>query len=1085
MATRALAGEQETRDVAERSLLRKARLLKRLREAIRKGGLTTRRRLATCPTLAILLACCPYASALDPSLDVSQYAHTAWKTREGFATGIIHQIAQTPDGYLWLASESGLLRFDGVRTVPWQPGPGERLPSNDIQSVIAARDGTLWLGTAKGLVSLKNGKLIQYPELDGYDACALLEDHEGTVWAGAVASEQSFTRPGRLCAIKTGKISCHERDGNLGFGVTAIHEDRQGNLWLGAGSGLWRWKPGPPTKYALPLPENGTPSLTFSRNALIDDEHGGLIISEFKGITHLTSGRAEPYPIPAPRKISQAGLLRDRDGGLWIGTLDAGLLHLHQGRVDLFSQSDGLSGGAIESLFEDQEGSIWVTTANGIDRFHEYAIPTISEKQGLSSPNVLSVVAARDGSVWLGTTDGLNRWNHGQVTIYRKPDGADTRGPSGNERFGHMVQEVSAPALPQHYIGSLFEDTRGRIWIAAPKGLSYFENGRISRLTDLPVNDLNAIIGDSKGNLWIAEAERGLARLRDGKLVERIPWDKLGIRGTICNPLLADSEDEGVWVGSWSGGVVWFRNGQVRAHYGSKEGLGTGRVNSLQPDHEGGLWAATDGGLSHIKDGNVTTMTSNNGLPCDTVQDLIEDDARSLWVYTACGLVRIAKPDLVAWATDPKRRIQVRVFDASDGIQGHSGVLAPTPRVARTPDGRLWFLPRNGVSVVDTHHLPSNKLPPPVHVEEVKVDGKDWDASHGWRLPALTRDLEIHYTALSLVAPEKNHFKYKLEGRDSDWKDAGNERKASYTDLPPRNYRFRVIASNNNAVWNETGAALEFSIPPAYYQTTWFQASCVAALLALLWGLYRYRLHQMAREFNANLEGRVDERTRIARDLHDTLLQSFQGLVLRFQVVDELLPARPGEAKDALDKALEKADQAIVEGRDAVHDLRSSTEVTNDLGHAVKALGDELASADSAKFHLAIEGSPRNLHPILRDEVYRIAREAVRNAFSHAQARKIEAEITYGERLLRLRIRDDGRGMDPEIVEEGRDGHYGLPGMRERAKRIGGQLNIWTGAGAGTEIELSIPGSIAYGKPATRWWHWLRPDKATAHEEEI
>jgi signal transduction histidine kinase len=361
-------------------------------------------------------------------------------------------------------------------------------------------------------------------------------------------------------------------------------------------------------------------------------------------------------------------------------------------------------------------------------------------------------------------------------------------------------------------------------------------------------------------------------------------------------------------------------------------------------------------------------------------------------------------------------------------------------------------------------HLSLNKIPPPVQIEQITADRKVYEASSKLRLPPLVRDLEIDYTALSLVAPEKNRFRYKLEGRDRDWQDAGNRRQAFYGDLAPRNYRFRVMASNNSGVWNQTGAVFDFSIAPAYYQTSWFQASCIAALLALIWGLYRYRLHQIARQFNARLEERVGERTRIARDLHDTLLQSFQGLMLRLQVVDNLMP--DGRAREELELALERADQAIAEGRDAVHALRTSATTTNDLAQALTALGDELAGEDTAGFRLVVEGPAGDLHPIIRDEVYRIAREALRNAFSHARARQIEVEITYASQMFRLRIRDDGAGMAPAILEEGRPGHYGLPGMRERAKEIGAKLSIWSGIGAGTEIELSIDGSIAYGTSA-------------------
>jgi signal transduction histidine kinase len=390
------------------------------------------------------------------------------------------------------------------------------------------------------------------------------------------------------------------------------------------------------------------------------------------------------------------------------------------------------------------------------------------------------------------------------------------------------------------------------------------------------------------------------------------------------------------------------------------------------------------------------------------------------------------------------------------------------PQVAKSPDGKLWFATLEGVSVVDPGHLPINKLPPPVHIEQVTADRKTYDGS--LPLPPLVRDLVIDYTALSFVAPEKVRFRYKLEGHDRDWQDADNRRQAFYNDLPPRNYRFRVIASNNSGVWNEAGASLDFAIDPAYYQTAWFRLSCVAAILALLGAAYQMRVRYLAQQFNMRLEERVGERTRIARDLHDTLLQSFQGVLLKFHAVTYLIPEHPAEAQKTMETAIEQARQAIAEGRDAVQGLRSSTVVSNDLARAIGTLGEELAGNStgrkSPEFCVQVEGKPRDLAPLVRDEAYRIAGEALRNAFRHADAMRIEVEIRYDPRQLRLRVRDNGKGMDPEVLDGGgRAGHHGLPGMHERAKLVGGKLAIWSEIDCGTETELTIPASIAYAKP--------------------
>jgi len=978
----------------------------------------------------ILLAICPCAHALNPSLDINQYAHKSWTIREGFFNGIINAIAQTPDGYLWLGTDFGLLRFDGVRSTPLQLPGGVQLPGSRVMSLLAARDRRLWIGTSARLVSWKDDKLTTYPQLSGQNVNPLLEDREGTVWAIA-----SATSGKRFCAIRSGGVRCYGEDERFGGGVYSLYEDGRGNLWVGALTGLWRWNPGPPKRYTMPDPEI---------RDLIEDENGTLLIALRSGMIRFVGGEAEAYPLPGAGPFKPTHLLRDRNGGLWIGTQDRGLVHVHQGKTDLFTQSDGLSGDNVVSLFEDREGNIWVATNNGLDRFRDFAVPRISVKQGLSNANVTSVLAGKDGSVWLGTFDGLNRWRDGEITIYRK----------------------RTSGLPDDAVGSLFEDDRGQIWAATPRGVARLENGRF-----IPVSDPDAvhtIAEDSIGNIWISAQNQGLLRLIGGRLVERFPWARLRPKD-FAYAMLPDPGQGGLWLGFYESGVAYFKDGQIRASYTTANGLGEGIVNTLRLDRDGALWAATEGGLSRVQNGHVVTLTGKNGLPCDAAHWTIEDDDRSLWLNMACGLVRIARPELDAWVAGSKRTIQTTIFDSSDGVKNFAFSGGSSPQVARSKDGKLWFLPLDGVSVIDPHHLPVNKLPPPVHVEEVKVDGNPWDTSHGWRLPALTRDLEIHYTALSLVAPEKNRFKYKLEGRDTDWKDAGNERKASYTDLPPRNYRFRVMASNNNGVWNETGDSLDFSIAPAWFQTRLFYASCAAAFLLSLWGLYRLRLLQLNREFNMRLDERVGERTRIARELHDTLLQSFQGLLLRFQTADNLLPERPVEAKQRLETAIDRAAQAITEGRDAVHELRSSTVVTNDLARAIAAISEQLRGEKTeTELSMKVEGKSRDLHPILRDEVYRIAGEAIRNAFKHAQARHIEVEIHYDIREFRLRVRDDGKGIDPKYLVEGAPGHFGLPGMRERAGLIDGKLEVWSELGDGTEVELSIPAARAYSSFALR-----------------
>ena len=1002
-----------------------------------------RRSLADAVLLAgLLLAWSPCAFALDPALDVSQYAHTSWKIREGFTKGAIASIAQTPDGYLWLGTEYALVRFDGVRTVPWQPPPNQHLPSSEIPRLLTARDGTLWIGTGKGLASWKDGRLTQYPELAGQKIMKLLEDRDGTVWAGMT----SFPPPGKLCAIHNGSVQCFGEDGSLGYGVVGLFEDSKGTLWVGGIEGLWRWKPGPPKFYPLPGQSNGI-------SGLAEDQDGSLLIAMPGGVRRLVDGKTEmAYPFPdLARQFEALQLLRDRDGGLWIGTRGGGLVHIRQGRTDVFARSDGLSSENVTSLFEDREGNIWVGTFDGLDRFREYAVPTFSVKQGLSNAFAWSVLAARDGSVWLASAGGLNQSQNGQITTFDRRDG-----------------KLNGDAAR-----SLFQDARGRIWVSAPREFGYLENDRFIPVKGVPGGAVHGIAEDTAGNLWIANQDAGLFQLFRGNVVQQIAWPRLGHQGSAL-ALAADPVRGGLWLGFFQGGIAYFSDGQVRASYSAAEGLGEGRVSDFRLDADGTVWAATEGGLSRLKDGRIATLRSSNGLPCDGVYWMMEDDAHALWLYMTCGLVRIVRSELDAWLADPKRTIQVTVFDISDGVRISASFFGYGPQVTKTSDGKLWFRSLDGVSVLDPQHLPFNQLPPPVHIEEITADRKTYyttsDSGGRLRLPALSRDLQIDYTALSLLAPEKIRFRYKLEGYDSDWQDAGNRRQAFYTNLPPRSYRFRVIAANNSGVWNEAGAFLDLSVAPAYYQTIWFRLSVVVALASVIAALYRMRVRLLARQFNARMEERVNERTRIARDLHDTLLQSFHGVVLRFQAAALLLPDRAAEARETLDTAIDSAAQAIVEGRDAVLGLRPQTIANNDLAEVMSALGDELSAADRAPqppphFRVRVEGTPRDLATLVRDEVYRIAREALRNAFQHGRATGIEVEIRYDRRQFRLRVRDDGVGIEPAVFADGgRAGHYGLAGMRERAELLGGTLAVWSEPDAGTEMELSLPGSVAYGK---------------------
>src|SRR5271165_5624462 len=616
--------------------------------------------------LGVLLVYCACASALDPSLDVSQYAHTAWRSRDGFPIkGGITGIAQTPDGYLWLATELGtLLRFDSMRTVAWQPPVHKH-----VASILATRDGALWIGSEGGLVTWKDGTLTEYKQFEGYYVGALSEDREGTVWAGI-----AWDPGGRVCAFLGGAAQCYGTDGSLGRYVRSLCDDGD-RLWVYAESGLWQWKPAPARVSEVQKPQ----AWHLSRMACTNDG-GRSLIAIPGGIKEVVSGKIVANVVTNLPDVSDpTAMFRDRNGSLWIGTASRGLIHMHEGRTDRFTRPDGLSGNHVRTLFEDREGNVWVVTSEGLDRFREFAIPTISVNQGLATNEVWSVLAARDGSVWVGSSHALHRWNNGQITVYPKGEGLGD------------------------YPGSLFEDDRGRIWISTSRGLTCFSNGRFTSVSEQPTGQVHSITEDTVGRLWFSEDFEGrqsIGSVLDGRVMERIPRSQLGIKeSTII--LSADPFRGGLWIGA-KDALAYFKDGSVQKSYTGPDGLPSGDVNDIHVDGQGTVWAATDGGLVQLKDGRLATLTTDNGLPCSGISWVREDDDHWFWLYLQCGLARIRRSELELWAADTKRRVSATLFDNPDGVQVRWNPSSGYgPIVSRSKDGKLWFVNLEGVSVID------------------------------------------------------------------------------------------------------------------------------------------------------------------------------------------------------------------------------------------------------------------------------------------------------------------------------------------------------------------------------------------------
>lgn len=966
------------------------------------------------------------ALALNPVLRISQYAHAAWTLRDDSLKGYPRSIAQTVDGYLWLGTEFGVFRFDGVRFVAWQPPSGAHLPSSSVVQLLGTRDGALWIGTLKGLARWKDNVLTAYDALAEECVSALAEDRGGTLWAGTSAG---LAGAAKLCAVRDDHADCTSTQARLGRFITSLFEDPAGNLWVGAATGLWRWKPGPPQVFLPPMP---FPEL----HSIAAGDAATVLVAVNNDVRQLSNGALTPYPVQVTEPLRPLALLRDRDGGLWIGTQAQGLVHTYRGQTDRFTRADGSSGNYITALFEDREGNVWVATLKGLDRYREFAVTTISAREDLSSDSVQSVLAGADHSVWMGTGKGLNQWIDGHVTRQRAPAGVLSDG-----------------------IGSLFEDARGRLWASSHHGVAFFSNGRATSVSAIGNGYVHAFAGGGPDQLWIADQERGLFHLRGARVAELTPWSIFGGRNARA---LAADPGGGVWLGFFQGGVALLKDGAVRVSYGPADGLGHGQVTSLRSDGQGGVWAATEGGLSHIQNGHIATLSRQNGLPCDTVHWSIEDDLGSVWLYTACGLLRVSHSEHEAWMRDARRTVSFRVYDETDGVLVRSTLGSYGPKVAKAADGRVWFATDGGVAVIDPRTVRLNTIAPGAHIEQITADRQTFDPLSHLRLPAGVRDLRIAFTAPSLTVPEKVRFRYRLEGRDGTWVDAGSRREAFYTDLPPRSYRFSVIAANEHGVWDRVPALWEFSIQPTVMQTAAFKIASGLVALLVLSSIYLARVRHLAAELNLRFEERLGERARMAQELHDTFLQGFLSTSMQLHLLAEEFTDTPARSK--LERILGRLRTVIEEGRNTVFSLRAPVSV-DDLEEALARDGADLRGEQAVDLRIVVEGKRQPLRPLIRDKIYWICRESLANAFLHARATRIEVALEYDAKHLRIHVRDNGCGIHHDLLESALDGHLGVQSMRERAERIGAALRLWSRPDGGTEMELVVPGDVAFQLP--------------------
>jgi signal transduction histidine kinase/ligand-binding sensor domain-containing protein len=1000
-------------------------LVAALRRALRR-----QRRFASVLWIAcwFALSCSP-VFALDPQQTLAQLYHTSWNAKQGVG-GNVTALAQTTDGYLWVGTTDGLLRFDGISFEPYQPETGS-LMATSVSALMAVPDGGLWVGFSRGGASfVHNGKVTNYSDREGFPVSTVrcfARDRTGTIWAAVV---------GGFARLEGQRWHSNYSDWNYpGRTAWGLLVDREGTLWVATGSQIVFLPEGEKRFQSAGMQSGKVPAFTQAPDGAIffyDDAR--------KKLRAFRSGSDRKIEMLADIDIPASSVLSDRDGALWVG--GDGLSRVPfpdrvKPAAEKFTAAQGLSNDKVEAVLEDREGNLWIGTDGGLDRFR-YRNVTWFPLPG----SLFTLMTGPDGKVWAGS--------RGDFPLLRVED---------------RKVAVDAPSD----VFSAYRDPDGSLWLSGNQSLLHWQNGKFFKiavpdqveklsLSATPPDPITAssITKDHAGNLWVAFGGSGEFRLQNGL------WTFV--------PILPDHPDwsasygftdgaDRVWL-SWGDRIAHYDHGKVRI-FAAKEGLAISPPNVIAGrDQE--VWVGGESGLALLQGGRFHTVQSAEATGFSSVTGIVVTRSSGLWASTGSGIVHIPESEIRNVMQQPEHKVSFELFDLvsdlPEPMQKKGEVYSSGAMQA--DDGSLWFATHNGAVRVDPAHIYRNPLAPPVAIRSVIADNKIYSAFSSPALPALTENLLIEYTALSLSIPERVRFRYKLENWDKDWHEAGNRREAFFTHLAPGKYSFHVTASNNDGVWNDTGATLNFTVAPAWYQTEWFLALCVVAGLVILWTLYRLRLRQVARAISTRFDERLAERIRVARDLHDTVLQTIQGSKL---VADDALdpstdPARMRRAMEQLSVWLGRATE---EGRAALNSLRTSATEKNDLAEAFRRAIEECRMQSSMESSFSVVGTASEMHPIVRDEVYRIGYEAIRNACAHSQASRLQVELTYAQDLA-LRVSDNGVGIDSAVAGGGKKGHFGLQGMRERATRIVGKLTVTSSATSGTEVRLVVPGGIIY-----------------------
>jgi len=988
-----------------------------------------------------LLSCQAQAESRPWTLD--RYQHVAWTGKSGAPTGVT-SLAQTSDGYLWIGANDGLYHFDGSRFSRFdEPSPSKR----SIFGLFASSDGGLWISYESGGVgSLKDGHIVYYDSKAGLPRGTMegfTEDNHGAIWA--YGAEYLYTLVG-------GHWKSIGGDSGLKDGAaTFLFIARDGAFWVGTVEELFYRAPN--SKEFVPLEHGGYVS------RIVQAPDGSIWVAHLRGAIERWTTNSSALPVRGPGSItttSSERMLFDEQGGLWINGLGDGIRHITSSainrtadlsvlnaKIEPFNKSNGLSGDYVWPLLIDQEGNIWFGTGAGVDRFSRSNFTPAPFPAGTHD---FALAAGADGSVWTGSSS--------------KPV---------MELKDSQIKTFDIPP----YTLTAYADRAGTVYIGGQSGIWKVSTAGAAHVASRPNVSVEpyglvvAMTKDIHDTLWVSvggHSGAGLYTWTNGQ------WNKPSISGT---PRADFTDDEGrVWLGYRDNRIVVV--GDNVSTLGSNQGVAIGDTKAFQQDGHR-LWIGGSDGLGYIDGLRLKMVSLADGGSLKNVTGIVFSGQDDLWVHTLDGVFQLAAKDVRQAEMNSSYPMTFRKFGMLDGLPGAPALEFPLPSVVKSTDGRLWFATSNGVVWLDPAQLVSNSMPPHVVIDFIEVDGKTYAPRAGLTLPAHTKNLQVTFSVLSLTMPERVDAKIRMRGLNNDWRDVGLQRDISYSNLGPGSYRFDVIGANEDGVWNNVGESVEFSIRPAFYQTLWFEVLCSCLVILALWQALAFRVRQVNRRLRVRLEARHAERERIARDLHDTLLQSFPGLLVKMQAGINRLPLSEGAAElQFLNQTLDQAQDIIVESREQVSRLRS--EEYSNLPEVLSVFAKEHARSLKMTLNVSVDGRERNLKKEVFEEASFIMKEAMGNAYEHSGGNELNVRLDYRPDTLLLEVRDNGNGIDLAILDAGeKPGHWGMMGMRERAKQMSAKFSIKSQPGEGTSVTLCIPGRIAYALPTrTGLFFWSK-----------